>query len=529
MYEERERFSIKEVILQIILVVLFVFLLLWLFPTKGYVDKKIDSSLQPLYNQIFSQNVNSMKEAAISYFTTSRLPKNVGDKVSLTLSEMLDKKLLIPFLDSNNKQCDLTNSYVEMTKMDDEYILKVNLSCSDNADYILVHLGCYSYCETGLCEKQETVTQTTTTSKPVVKPIVNKTYEYEYEKITNGKWGEWSDWSEWSTAVAQRTDYRNVKTKQETVVTGSETIKVGTITKITDATSSTTYTCPSGYTKDGTKCTRNVTSTETIDATVNYSCPDGYSLNGTQCNKTITNSSTSTIDATANITYSCPSGYSPNGDNCAKQETVVSYYKRGSYLKTIYNASYVPKDNSSYFYDMTGSDYVYDCNNKCAFKWVYTYKVYTAEPVYTNKTVTANYVTSTTYSCPSGYTKNGTKCNKTTTSSSIDSKNATANYSCPSGYTLNGTKCNKQVSSVQTINASVKTTYSCNIGDLVGRSCVTYEDKFETFNKYSVITYYSYQEREYISGDRKVVWSKSQNDQTLINDGYILTGRSREI
>ena len=157
MYEERERFSIKDVVLQIVLVVLFVFLLLWLFPTKSYVDKKIgsiDSALQPLHNQIFAQNVANMKDAAISYYTTERLPKNIGDKERMTLKEMLDNKLLIPFLDSNNKQCNLTDSYVEVTKMDSEYILKVNLSCSDNADYVLVHLGCYTYCDSYICEKK---------------------------------------------------------------------------------------------------------------------------------------------------------------------------------------------------------------------------------------------------------------------------------------------------------------------------------------------------------------------------------------
>ena len=182
MYDERERFSIKDVVLQVILVVLFVFLLLWLFPTKSYVDNKIDSKLTPFYNQIFTTNINNMKEAAISYFTTSRLPKNIGDKERLTLSEMLDKKLLISFLDSNNKKCSLTDSYVEITKMDDEYILKVNLSCSDNSDYILVHLGCYNYCQSGLCEKQETVKTTTDTKKPSVTPVTNKQYEYEYVK-----------------------------------------------------------------------------------------------------------------------------------------------------------------------------------------------------------------------------------------------------------------------------------------------------------------------------------------------------------
>ena len=526
MYEERERFSIKDVVLQVVLVVLFVFLLLWLFPTKSYVDNKIDSKLEPFYNQIFTTNINNMKEAAISYFTTPRLPKNIGDKEKLTLSEMLDKKLLVPFLDSKNKKCDLTDSYVEITKMDDEYILKVNLSCSDNSDYILVHLGCYNYCQSGLCEKQETTTSTTTKpSKPSVTPMVNKSYEYEYEKIINGKWGDWSEWSEWSTSKVDRTEYRNVKTKQETVVVGEETVKVGTKTVITAAASKTTHYCPSGYTQNGTSCTRSYTTTDTIDATLNYSCPSGYTQNGTICTKVNTSTSVETISATLN--YSCPSGYTQNGNTCEKQESYIKYYARGSYLKTVTNAYSVPKSTSSRYYEMTGSDYVYDCNNSCAMRWVYTYKVYTTTPVYGSKTVTASLVSS--YSCPSGYTRNGSTCSRNVTNSSTDTKNASSSYSCPNGYTLNGNKCSKQVTNTQTIKASSKTTYSCTKGDLVGRSCVTYEDKYETFNIYATKTYYSYQTREYISGERKVVWSRSQSDQTLIKDGYSLTGNYREI
>lgn len=465
MYEERERFSFKDVILQIVLVVLFVFLLLWLFPTKSYVDNKVGEGLNPLYNQLFAQNVNTMKEAAISYFTTSRLPKNIGDKEILTLGDMLDKKLLIPFLDSNNKQCSLTESYVEITKMDDEYILKVNLSCSDNSDYILVHLGCYSYCENGLCEKQEETKKPVV--KPTVKPTVTKKYEYEYELVTSGKWGEWSAWSDWSEAKVDKTDYRNVKTKNEQVVDGTETIKVGTETIVKDAKEKVSYYCPTGYTRTGTSCTRSTTKTETINAT-------------------------------ANTKDSCPSGYTLNGNDCSKEVSYISSYKKGAYVKTVYNANSVPKDTNKYFYEEAGADYVYTCEGSCAFKWVYTYKVYKATAVYKTKTETVE-------------------------------KNTKTTYSCPSGYTLSGTKCNKQVTTTQTIKASKNVTYSCTTGELSGKSCISYKDKYETFNTYKTVTYYSYQERQYISGDRKVVWSTSKKDTKLTNQGYKLTGKSREI
>ena len=84
MYDERkERFSVRDLIIQVLFVAVFVFLLLWLFPMKSDVKNSVANSVKdtitPLYDQVFNQNVMSMKESAISYYTTSRIPKNVGD------------------------------------------------------------------------------------------------------------------------------------------------------------------------------------------------------------------------------------------------------------------------------------------------------------------------------------------------------------------------------------------------------------------------------------------------------------------
>ena len=122
MYEERkESFSVRSLILQILFVVLTVFLLLWLFPTKNYVkdyaNDAFTEKLQPLYNQIYNQNITTMKEAAINYFTTDRLPSKVGESVTITLKEMQDKKLVLDLIDSNNKKCDVEKSSVKVEKL----------------------------------------------------------------------------------------------------------------------------------------------------------------------------------------------------------------------------------------------------------------------------------------------------------------------------------------------------------------------------------------------------------------------------
>ena len=158
-YENRG-FPFRDFLLKLILVIIFVFLLVWLLP-KFIAPAVVENTgstveIAPLTSQIFSENLDKMKEAAITYYTDERLPKTEGESHKMTLSDMIGKKIITPLIDKNNKPCDVEGSYVEITKMSDEYLLKVNLKDSEQEDYILVHLGCYTYCDSYLCEKKDT-------------------------------------------------------------------------------------------------------------------------------------------------------------------------------------------------------------------------------------------------------------------------------------------------------------------------------------------------------------------------------------
>lgn len=146
-YEDRKRYPIRDFLIKLVLVIIFVLLLLWLLPTSNV-------NLKGLTDRIFNANIQTMKEAAIPYFTTERLPQKVDESKTLTLQQMIDLKLLLPFTDKNGDSCDTEASYVKITKKNDEYVLKVNLKCGKEEDYILVYVGCYSYCEADICEKE---------------------------------------------------------------------------------------------------------------------------------------------------------------------------------------------------------------------------------------------------------------------------------------------------------------------------------------------------------------------------------------
>ena len=198
---ERRGFPLTNFILKLVLIIIFVLLLLWLLPKflapaiADNINKTNNSNngtkcasatcntkgIDALTSQIFQDNINKMKEAAINYYTDERLPKNVGDSDTMTLSDMIGKKLIIALIDKNNKACDVEKSYVKISKLDEEYILKVNLKDSEKEDYILVHLGCYNYCESGICQKQETEipvkgSKSSTTYVPIKGSIDNGKY-----------------------------------------------------------------------------------------------------------------------------------------------------------------------------------------------------------------------------------------------------------------------------------------------------------------------------------------------------------------
>ncbi len=238
-YENRG-FPFKDFLLKLILIIIFVFLLVWLLPKfiAPAINKnlgngtEINENINGLTSKIFADNIDKMKEAAISYYTVERLPKNTGDYDKMTLGDMIGKKLIVPLIDKNGKAVDVDNSYVKITKQEDEYVLKVNIKDSEKEDYVLVHLGCYNYCDDYLCEKKTDINEneskpsvdvpikqgdddknTQPTPQPEPIPLPNPDddteqpepiptpdpseedeYEYEYAKTTEATFTPWSKW-----------------------------------------------------------------------------------------------------------------------------------------------------------------------------------------------------------------------------------------------------------------------------------------------------------------------------------------------
>ena len=513
--EDERRINIVKVLLKLIVVVLVILFSAWIVTKICSNNNPINSD--KLVDQVFQDNLNRMKEVGISYFTLERMPKNVGDKEKITLQDMYDKKLILEVRDEENNLCSDIDSYIEVEKYNDEYQMKVNLSCSNRKDYIIVVMGCYNYCKNEICEKQEqdVITDSDNGSQQ------NTVIEYEYYKATNGKWTDWSAWSAWQKTYLEPTEYRKVETK---VVQEDYTYE-STIEE--DEYADVIISCPSGYSlnSEGTKCKK------ISNETTNPVCPtiSGY---------TLYNQDGFTCKYKSNTTVSqvCPSlnGYTIISNQSSGWTCVYKkYLSQGQGLS-------VPQNTSTRIYEFVTTALIHDCDT-CSYYSGVIYNIFARKTQsavcpsgYTKIGNSCVKTKTNTATCPSGYTKIGNSCVKTKTNTAT----------CPSGYTKIGNSCVKTKTKTATcpsgyekINNTCKKVYyksiikSCPTGftltNETNQRCYKKVTRVITMHDVRDVTYYRYATRSYIDGTIDYKWSTSNNDKSLLNNGYKLTGRTR--
>jgi len=404
MYEERRNvFDWKGFLLKLIIILLLIFVVYQLFAGV---------KTNTLYDQIYNDNLTTMKEAATNYFTTDRLPENIGEEKTMTLQDMLNNKLLVEFVDKDGKSCDTFGSYVTVTKVEsDKYTLKVQLACGDHIDYILDTIGCHDVC-TNNCKEQiieyefkkaTTITDKVKGCKSGYKLSGNTCYKViksDYIKATKEYYDEKTVVTD--SKISTGNSYKIYTDK----IVGSDKNYANNISEVKCADS--TYTLNNEKTicsktvqtivNNPQICTWVVTGTRVVD-----SC-DGCAIviqptYKEVCRSGGTSTVTDTLTATPVTTYSCPTGYTEEGDNtlstlkCYKAVTAYScptgFSSEGSDTNLVcYKV--IPGNNTEYCPDF-GANLI---DHKC-------YKV-----------VDGGFKG---YSCPTGYLSDGSKCYKKST------------------------------------------------------------------------------------------------------------------
>ncbi len=465
MKEETRNFggTVLSIIIKILVIIAFIFLLLWLFPTK--------QSLNPIYETIFRENIYSMRDAAEKYYTNERLPMKIGEKVTISLREMLEGKMVLPFVDRYNKSCDEDLSYVEVIRTKTEWEMKVNLVCSREENYIIVHLGCTDYCvecNEYVEKEEETVLEyefkksvkqdvisgytcpfgyTLSGSKCIKKTTTTDKIDayrvYDYKKINptiKTTYSDWTDFLEREYLVVSAQYDANDNIISKTPVTNIE--EVNTNTRVVQKTN---YSNGSAL--------RKVTETRYVDDTTKPIYEDYYFPIGSVTIKECS-SYKYFIDTSSGVVYK----YTGGGGQIVTGFDFVSCGGSCTLVPSYYTDRYTGATAIGTTSSLSGTTLSATCNtvDKTITKYAKGRKFIKYEQKIDGKTInfyglylekTRNSNTTTT--CPTGYTLRNNMCYS-------KDKTQFVGYSCRSGYTLKNDKCIKTNIIVDSIKATAK-------------------------------------------------------------------------
>lgn len=147
----------------------------------------LDNKSVEIKADVMQERINTLYETGKTYLNDN-LPLTSGEKNEVSLKTLVENNLIVSIVDDNNEECSLEESYVRVTKLDNEYQYKTYLKCNnyenDYIDYISI-----SNDEETTEEHEETTTTTTTTTTVVTttkKVTTTVTKKYTISFNTNG-------------------------------------------------------------------------------------------------------------------------------------------------------------------------------------------------------------------------------------------------------------------------------------------------------------------------------------------------------
>jgi len=155
MYEDNEnKIDWKNILKKILLVVVAIIVVLGIVTLITKCTKNTDKNEVPTEVDL-TKALDELEEATLKYLTKDNLPTVVNASKTIRLKILTNKGLVTSISDSEGNRCDTSESYAEVTKLDNNYAVKLSLTCGKNSDYRIIYVGCFEECNGGVCKGTE--------------------------------------------------------------------------------------------------------------------------------------------------------------------------------------------------------------------------------------------------------------------------------------------------------------------------------------------------------------------------------------
>lgn len=172
--EESNSFQWLKLILRLVIVLLVVLLTLkFVFIISSNSLGKKDTT--------FENNLKYIDNISKEYFNENNIPKNVGESKEYKIEDVLSKDQ-IDYMDKNYNKVDYENSYIKVTRLENEFQIKTLLTYNGETNYINSFVN---------IEKENTTikvstTKIKTTKKKTTTKVTTTSKKFKISFNTNG-------------------------------------------------------------------------------------------------------------------------------------------------------------------------------------------------------------------------------------------------------------------------------------------------------------------------------------------------------
>lgn len=99
-----------------------------------------------------NKQLDELERATLQYLTKDNLPTVINSSKTIRLKILINNGISQGIKDQDGNRCDTSESYSEVTKLDNNYSVKMSLSCSNNEATRVIYIGCFQECNGEICK-----------------------------------------------------------------------------------------------------------------------------------------------------------------------------------------------------------------------------------------------------------------------------------------------------------------------------------------------------------------------------------------
>lgn len=146
---------IKKIIIVIVAILVILALISMVTKCTKNDDNKKGNNTTTTEKVDLSKQLDELEKATLKYFNKDNLPTSINASKTIRLKIFKNNGLITDLVDSAGNKCDASESYSEVTRLDNNYAAKISVTCGNNKDYRIIYFGCFQECNGEVCKGTE--------------------------------------------------------------------------------------------------------------------------------------------------------------------------------------------------------------------------------------------------------------------------------------------------------------------------------------------------------------------------------------